>query len=87
MWSVLDYSAWTNSQAESTACQPSCHQTGMQRHFPAKMIDMKIQYQVKESVGVPVVANGDIRNEVDVVRVREETGVDGEWSRVECSFQ
>ena len=33
--------------------------------------------QVKESVGVPVVANGDIRCEEDVKRVRAETGVDG----------
>ena len=36
--------------------------------------------QVKESVRVPVVANGDIRSEEDVHRVAESTGVDGEAS-------
>ena len=35
---------------------------------------------MKESVGVPVVANGDIRSEEDILRVREETGVDGVMS-------
>lgn len=34
--------------------------------------------QVKDSVNVPVVANGDIRSEGDVECVRRETGVDGE---------
>ena len=33
---------------------------------------------MKESVGVPVVANGDIRTEKDVHRVADMTGVDGE---------
>lgn len=37
-----------------------------------------LSLQVKESVGVPVVANGDIRSEADVERVRRETLVDGE---------
>ncbi len=32
---------------------------------------------MKESVAVPVVANGDIRSEEDVERVKKETGVDG----------
>ena len=36
--------------------------------------------QVKESVQVPVVANGDVRSEGDVERVARETGVDGEFS-------
>ena len=39
--------------------------------------------QVKESVGVPVVANGDIRSEGDVERVKEATGVNGECG---CGF-
>lgn len=39
-----------------------------------------LSLQVKESVGVPVVANGDIRSEADVERVRRETLVDGECS-------
>ena len=34
--------------------------------------------QVKESVKVPVVANGDIRSEEDVRRIAEVTGVDGD---------
>lgn len=34
--------------------------------------------QVKESVRVPVVANGDIRCEDDIHRVAEMTGVDGQ---------
>ena len=33
--------------------------------------------KVKESVNVPVVANGDIRNEDDIHRVADMTGVDG----------
>ncbi len=35
---------------------------------------------MKSSVGIPVVANGDIKTEQDVARVCEETGVDGECS-------
>lgn len=33
--------------------------------------------QVKESVSIPVVANGDIKCETDVVKVYEQTGVNG----------
>ncbi len=32
---------------------------------------------MKESVGVPVVANGDVKNEADIRRVHEHTGVNG----------
>ena len=35
---------------------------------------------MKESLGIPVVANGDIRCEEDVLRVCEETRVDGVMS-------
>ena len=35
--------------------------------------------QVKESVRVPVVANGDIKCEQDIHRVADMTGVDGEF--------
>ena len=38
-------------------------------------------------MGVPVVANGDIRSEGDVERVRRETGVDGKLSKNEGSGQ
>ena len=33
--------------------------------------------QVKQSISVPVVANGDIRSESDVIRIKEATGIDG----------
>ena len=36
-------------------------------------------HQIKDSVDVPVVANGDIKNEDDVAKVKQMTGVDGEW--------
>ena len=35
--------------------------------------------QVKESVRVPVVANGDVKCEQDIHRVADMTGVDGEF--------
>ena len=47
--------------------------------------------QVKQSVGVPVVANGDIRSESDVVCVHQATGVNGTvfvfvYLLLRCSF-
>jgi tRNA-dihydrouridine synthase 4 len=41
---------------------------------PVSLAHIKL---VKESVGVPVVANGDICSEEDVARTRAATGVDG----------
>ena len=40
---------------------------------------MVLSEQVKESVRVPVVANGDIKCEQDIHRVADVTGVDGEF--------
>ena len=37
-------------------------------------------HKIKDSVDVPVVANGDIKNEDDVAKVKQMTGVDGEWN-------
>lgn len=37
---------------------------------------------MKESVEVPVVANGDIKNEEDIQRVAEMTNVDGMYHNI-----
>ncbi len=44
------------------------------RNEPADLEAIKI---IKDSLQVPVIANGDIRSLDDVRRVREQTGVDG----------
>ena len=36
-------------------------------------------HKIKDSVDVPVVANGDIKNEDDVAKVKQMTGVDGDF--------
>ena len=36
-------------------------------------------FQIKQSVSVPVVANGDIKSEADVRTVYEKTGVNGNY--------
>ena len=36
-------------------------------------------FQIKQSVSVPVVANGDIKSEADVRNVYEKTGVNGNY--------
>jgi len=48
--------------------------TTEQRHQPVNYEAIKL---IKESVTVPVVANGNITSESDVERVRKMTGVDG----------
>lgn len=40
-------------------------------------VDYEALRIIKDSVQIPVVANGDIKNEMDVVRVKELTNVDG----------
>ncbi|KAK3753511.1 hypothetical protein QZH41_018012, partial [Actinostola sp. cb2023] len=45
-----------------------------QRHEPPNWDVVKL---VKENVSVPVVANGDIKSEDDILRVYEKTGVNG----------
>ena len=51
-----------------------------QRGEPANHDAIRI---IKDSVGVPVVANGDLKSMADVRRVVDQTGVDGE--HMECS--
>lgn len=48
--------------------------TPSQRAEPVNLEAIKL---AKQSVGVPVVANGDIRSESDVIRVQQATGVNG----------
>ena len=36
-------------------------------------------FQIQESVLIPVVANGDIKTESDVIKVHEKTGVNGKF--------
>ena len=36
-------------------------------------------FQIQESVLIPVVANGDIKTESDVINVHEKTGVNGKF--------
>ena len=36
-------------------------------------------FQIQESVSIPVVANGDIKTESDVINVHEKTGVSGNF--------
>ena len=64
---LMDRYRFTTQNLSSLPCPPPPP--------PPKMI-----HQVKESVHVPVVANGDIRCEDDVLRVHTETGVDGVMS-------
>ena len=50
----------------------------MSSHFMVcNDLSLQRSHQAKESVAVPVVANGDIRNEEDVARVHQRTGVNG----------
>ena len=77
----LDHGTRQNHQTAGGALQPGRHQDceciiltqrgGRKRRW-------FLSGQVKESVRVPVVANGDIRCERDIHRVADMTGVDGE---------
>lgn len=50
--------------------------TVKQRGEPADLEAIKL---IKQSVSVPVVANGDIKSEADVRTVYEKTGVNGNY--------
>ena len=83
MWGSLDNSTWTDSEAEGGACESGGYPIGGCHMTCYSDVSRVLWPQVKESVGVPVVANGDIRSEGDVERVKEATGVNGECG---CGF-
>ena len=49
----------------------------LERNIILGQVDLEIIKQVKESVSIPVIGNGDIRNSQDAKKMFEYTGVDG----------
>ena len=50
---------------------------GQEKNFILGKVNLDIIKQVKESVSIPVIGNGDIKTEEDAVKMFEETKVDG----------
>ena len=51
-------------------------------HSGGNILCCVIIFQIKESLSIPVVANGDIKSECDVRNVHEVTGVNGNYLKI-----
>ena len=47
--------------------------------IPIALYTTLFSFQIQESVSIPVVANGDIKTESDVINVHKKTGVSGKF--------